>query len=313
MKKERIHYLDITKGIAILYVIVWHCVWWHTYHMGNYTNQYYNFAFGILGPLMPIFMPTFFMVHAMLPKKNTTFQNVFKYGALRLLLPMVIIYPFGEMWFCWAMFFALLIDNITERISNTRLKTITILLIILTGVLLSKYELTWRNFNSACLLMPFFPIARRYGKVFGNKMLGIVGILFMTSLMICAALLYTKLPIADIYPYVSFKTNISFINVVPFYIIGVAGNLTVFWIAKSIKNNSFLEYIGRNSLLFFLFHFWALYLVFGQVNILIWQYTFSLSRTIGIYTFTCLAVFGMTYFAIKLINKYCPWIVGTYK
>lgn len=329
MQKERIHYLDVLKGALILYVIAYHSVGYHFLFDEVYVNKAFNIIYypiekpvnlyyikiiSIANYLAPSSMAVFLWINGYLTQKTRTFSDTFKYGAKRLLLPMLIIIPLGEHWFCWALFFALLILNIIDRIPQQYLKHLAIVGVALLGMFMSMRGYTWRYINCACLLMPYLFIGQKYGKHdIINKLGGISTIAVIVGFVFY--FLYFKernYIVADsLWPTVTYcYTNIVPYNFIPYYIISIVSCISFLWVAKLINKNSFLEYVGRNSMFFFLFHFVIILVLERYTDGIIFACSHSLLLSVISCMLLFLIVFGSTYFACRIVNRYCPWIAG---
>ena len=59
-------------------------------------------------------------------------------------------------------------------------------------------------------------------------------------------------------PFITNKVSIDWMRVLPFFLLSVSGTVAVIGISQLISKNKFLEYIGRNSLVFYMFNTFAL-------------------------------------------------------
>lgn len=329
MQKERIHYLDVLKGALILYVIAYHSVGYHFLFDEVYVNKAFNIIFYpiekpvnpyygkiicIANYLAPASMAVFLWINGTFTKKKISFSDTFKYGAKRLLLPMLIIIPLGEHWFCWALFSALLICNVIDRIPQRYLKCLAVVAVALLGMFMSMHGYTWRYFNCACLLMPYLFIGKKYGSCHISNKWGAVS----TFAVVVGFILYFIYFLGkgfvlghSLYPIVTYcYTNITPYNIIPYYVISIVCCISLFWLARLVNKNSFLEYIGRNSLFFFLFHFVVVLVLERYTDGMIYACSSSLLLSLGSCVLLFLIVFSTSYIACRLTQKYCPWITG---
>lgn len=59
-------------------------------------------------------------------------------------------------------------------------------------------------------------------------------------------------------PYITNKISLDWMRIIPFFFLSVSGTMAVIGISHSIRENRWLEYIGRNSLVFYMFNTFAL-------------------------------------------------------
>ena len=200
------------------------------------------------------------------------------------------------------------------------------IIILCISLLLSCFSFIWLNALYQTKVFWTWPVALYYLIYFtiGNlarkyikentriSIFNINGILFILCLLLNISMYYFP----DIYfSVLSFQT-ISLHSIKLYFtalLIMLAGTYVYIYISRILANKFkhiyFLEYLGRNSLIFFGLHIpvmWCIRSLFQYFNISI---TSSFNLIGIVYAFlTILILWPISY----LINKYCPWIIGKY-
>lgn len=307
--RERIHYFDIAKGIVILATM-----FMHTGGLGtNYVNPlFYTMNIATCIVIYPYFMPMYFLIRGYYYRKELTFGEEARIAATRLLLPMVLLYFWIDQWFCWAMFFALLIHHQLRRIKNQWARSAIYLVIPFVGSYLAHHGYNWHWIGFALMTTPFLHIGEKCRWLLDKKASTLAcGIIYLLGGLSYLYIFGAEQNVSNT-PYISEVTYPS-LRWIPFYIImGVSGSVLIVALARWIGRNKYLEYVGRNSLIYFLFHFTAIHLC----NLCLWDYlqglqtpdTYVISAVIYLFIFA-IAVVSSTAVSI-FINRYCPWVVG---
>lgn len=308
-EKERLHYFDIAKGIIILATVL--------FHVGGVTADSCNsifmqMRFSIALFISPFFMPMYFMIRGYYYKKELSFVNEAKSSAIRLLFPMVLLFYWTEMWFCWAMFFAILIHHQLKRVKNIWFQSAIYFVMPFVGCYMAHRGYNWHYFGFALMTTPFLFIGEKCRWLLEKK----ISVVVCSLLYLCGMLFYFyRFGLHYEISSVPFLTGITYPSSkwIPFYIImGICGTVLIVAFARFIGRNKYLEYVGRNSLIYFLFHFTAINLC----NLCFWKYLQGLQTpdtyaiSIAIYIFIFVISVALSTVVSILINRYCPWVIG---
>lgn len=105
------------------------------------------------------------------------------------------------------------------------------------------------------------------------------------------------------------RYNIEYASCMTFLMLSITGSLFVIWIAKRVKSNFFLEYIGRNSLIIYCLHISVL----GCIHILEKRFTditnYSGWISLGNLLIT---IFVLSCFCYLLNLKYFRLLIGKF-
>lgn len=325
--KQRLHYIDVAKGLLILMVIIYHigC----QFSKDGITD---NPIFGYL-PKMEFlytffFMPAFFAITGfcsnfdkpykmflwsdfkalMIPAisltilcdsigylstGNTDLYYLDTYFAIRLLSPL---------WFLIALFWCKQIHYWLRRISKRILLLMVYLVIMGIGVWLNGKVMDYWHLGSSMIYAIFIFIGEQLKK--WNFQFDDWKICVVPYIMLIGGLRLFSLEIASNY------NGQLRIETIPLNIIGVvAGILMVLYIAKKMSRNRCLEYLGRHSLVIYGMH---------QAIISLFCFIFQESLIGMNMRMSVVALFALLTFVISicvmfawLLNKeYLKWMIG---
>ena len=254
MLPERIHYLDVLKGLLIIVVVLEHIHYTTTSLCGfvdvgpswKFFSMIENYA------IVPFFMPCFFVVTGLCSNFEKEFTSFVKKNVLTMLWPSLVLTLSG-MWFIWAMFFSKLIYWILNKyVRPPNVKFFVLLLLAFVGCLLDHS--VFGNFLRKWYLSHAFGFCifiylGAYLKPFVLKKQYLFIPLLVYSIIVIACYVYGyKLPSLFL------KYNVS-LSEVPFHLLlAVSGSLGALFISKLIDRNFIIEFLGRNSLVIFLTH-----------------------------------------------------------
>lgn len=252
--KERKHYIDIYKGIAILFVMIGH-ISIQMYGLNNYSNDKYLYLIYLL--IYLFHMPFFFAISGYLEKeyKTNNFKKTFFKYFFSLVIPYIlfsyllitiniilhnknfsllnyltIIYkPVSNLWFIYALFYIKMIEIIMYKFINNE-KIITFiwgLIFLLSFTIIDDKTVVGNIVN--------FGVAFHLG-ILINKKEDINNFIFLLLLIIIGTFIYFN------YNYLIGKT---IVGVSLFYVLNYLGR-------KINLKNKFLEYLGKNTMIIFI-------------------------------------------------------------
>lgn len=319
MSTSRIHYIDVSKGIAIVLVILGHC---SAYSIGDHSRLFYTiYAFHI---------PFWFFISGLL-YHTRDWQSYFSRKVKSLVLPYILfclcntcfyfvasiighislyrLICFGGLWFILTLFYVTILyylaDTICLKGCNTTSKSIIVSLFAILALFvgIGDSSIINESYTLSVSLVAFFFF--RLG-VFSQRAVEWLSstnriVLLSISLLLLSILALT----APMNPSPidvrigRFGNRFLFVSQA---VMGIAG---MSLLSIAISANRHLEYLGRNSLLIFALHFpvWRLS-----------NHFFSGWGLKGYYLLGC--VFACTVIVTLLIlipiNKYFPWFKGEY-
>lgn len=329
--KKRIEWIDTGKFISIFFVIMSHLEC-----KTDILSEFY----------MPFFLVIFFFLSGYCYKDNRTFFEFvrvkiyqllvpwFIFSNLNILLSMIISFKddrnfksellwnlvqirgHGDgMWFIAALFISFIPFYFLIKIKKNIMVLITVFIMSFLSMVYSCYMdpnfFPWKSSNlpwhieyifQAMLWMIIGYYFRLYlEKTFDNYC--------NVSTCIILWLIYS------LFVYVPcFDFEIEILNIVWSYIKSALGLIAMLLLIKQLKNNRFINFVGRNTLAYFGMH-WKVYAVLEMLmsHFIYNQYNAILNDVV----LSSILAFIITFFVIVLLiiptiflNKYFPWMVG---
>ena len=259
MAKKRLYWIDVARGIAILLVVLGHCI-------GNLNAPGNKF-------ILSFHMPLFFFISGLCAKSPTIkFGTYLKKKARALLIPQCtlgvincvfdlvlgeiygiwsIIYNFFG-WFLWVMFFVSLVFYALSRIGlHKRSVMLTVLLADIVAVILM--ELWGINTVIHFEIVPMALLFYLTGFIYRSYMIGrnVHKYAISSAWLICISITvlcsYWNTP-------VTMYSN-DYGNLILFFIGAFSGIIFMCGFAKGLKTNRFLIWFGQSSVIVYVLHF----------------------------------------------------------
>lgn len=287
--KERIEYIDLSKGICIVLVVLY-----HTCQIFHYSQS--NTLFVISSFRMPLY----FILSGLFFKEYNGFFDFSKRKINKLLIPFFSFYVIlsiglpvlldfldnnlsivriggyfsgwikghffnAATWFLLALFMTNIIFYIIVSISRKTKKYIqtTIMLSSLAGLIgciLSFHKINIPLYtDSALTVAPFFCfgyILRKYTRILYPNKLDKYNYLIITILLLTLYIPYTLSQ-----PMAGLRTNTINCNPLLMYLCGISGTMIILLLSKHIKRIPYISYIGRYSIMILLTHYALLKLI----------------------------------------------------
>lgn len=276
--RERLHYIDIAKGLLVLLVVIHHVV--NVNRRLGVTNETLNFIDGQNEYYSSFFMQAFFFISGYSsnfakPFKQFLLVNIkglifpfFSFGVFMYAVDAIVLghtslfievgdesyfYIFECSWFFTALFLAKLIQYIFDKnIENRYIQGLmwggVILLTIASNHLFLDHPRPFHYLNhfhfKNGLCMGIFLwigiIARKYQLI---RYSGCVSVMFLLSYAI-----YKYIPY--LHPIVfTHETSMGIYDIPNFLFFATSGSFFVMFLSLIIKENRILEYVGRNSVI----------------------------------------------------------------
>ena len=330
LKKKRLNYVDVAKGLLIIFVVVGHV-------LSALKKTYPESAFLAEGLELKnllwvsYYMPAFFVLTGFCSNFEKPFGTFFVANCKSLKVPAIffgIIYSLGHciqhegggvdalkvvlmsplhsgFWFLDALFISKIVYWFVNRLfHNYKMR------LIVSFVLLCVATVSWKVmgieddfFNILhAIIFVFFISFGRFARItefdFPQKYV----IAIIPYIIVCLTLFINKISI----PSITRVINIDY-NVLLFVILSLCGSITLISISRMINGNVVLEYIGRNSLVFYMIHLIAL-----SPCLKICQKLLPADAPIAFLT-VCISLFAIcTIFSILLNKKYLNVLLGKF-
>lgn len=272
---KRIHYIDFAKGLLILFVIIGHMKVYS--HIFGVDNDVYNIH--DLNKLWNgFYMQAFFFITGYCSTfkkqwKDYIYNNIkgiivplicvsFIIHFCRLILGSYSIHDWEDSfltisldyWFLNALFLAKIAYYLIAKL-KTNQKIIIALMMYICGFCLWKYKIfpnIW-YFKHALMLIPFMTAGEiiRYYKITKKHYIISFCIYLITNLSLLLMGLESTI--------IAFDIHLDWDNLIQALIMGTFGSIAIIGSCKLINSSRILEYIGKNTLVIFMFHFTPLH------------------------------------------------------
>lgn len=283
INKERLHWVDVSKGILILMVVFG--------HMDNYA-ELANINDPIIERLCliertwtPYFMCAFFIITGFCSNFTKPFKeffvgkfktliipgvsisilvNIFEWrGYLNLLRPIPGTLIHGPAWFLSALFLSCIIYYIIANyISTITTRILIYVALVSIGLALNMYIpqiIEYWYIPHALMLTPFLEfglILKKHSDVlFTIRTTSISMLVYIASLAVILYLSnYDKIGIFR-------RITINWVTLIPSYICAITGSIMVFTVAHAIEKSRILKFLGKHTLVIYLLntHFIVFY------------------------------------------------------
>lgn len=327
MIKKRIEYIDLAKGICILFVVLWHCVQFS--NIGNFPLNRIMMSFR---------MPLYFVLSGLFFKQYGGFCGFLTKKTNKLLVPFFFFYVFTCMiipivsllhngntdisryidiflgwyfesfrnlaiWFLLCLFNCNVIFFVLEFMSNRLPRYNVFVLIFLSivvgiiGIYLGKNKINFPMFlDSSMTCIPFFCL----GYVLRNY----TSILYINrydkfNIPFCLILFVTLLLLTKDLGVVGYMSNTMQESIFVIYGSGMVGSIFILILCKQIVRIPFISYIGRYSIMILLTH----YFIISYISIFLAKY---ISNSLVLCSCTFIFTITICSILIPLFKEYIP-------
>lgn len=289
MAKERLGYIDVSKGIMILLVLLVHIPL--VYYSVDSVALSYLHKFTI--SFIPFLMPAFFVLTGYCSNFNKSFKEIFVSSFRTIALPGItftilffmlkmrfnaeslstllntVFIKGGGFWFLPALFVGRLLFWFVHHYTKGIPYYLCLCLSFFIGLIL--YNLSpgiefWRMYHGM-MLMPFIGLGNHL-KETGYQFNHFWTTFILYALTFILIIFLSNKSIIDAgsnygIPFMAGKiTNMNPITIIPFLLLSVSGSLMIVALCKYISPCPLLEYFGRNSLTIYCLQGYALHVVF---------------------------------------------------
>ena len=323
--KDRLNYIDIARGLLILSMLLFHLpyiikrgVGYDSWALLNISDLTYLYV--------PFFMPAFFYIsgyvtnfqkNCFLFVKSKVFKTLIPATLLTMVSHLIMfdfsipflkshfwIYGAGE-WFIPCLVVGEICFLGVSRIKSSHLRIITSLFICVVGVVLSNYT-TLTNvwyFENALVFLPFLLL----GDLCKKKIFSISFFVCMLGMYLFVLLLYYI--IFNKMPFVMQSIQCELHEIPLMLLGGGAGTMALLGVSMFIRRCEWLEYIGRNTLLFYILHWNLAIRVCGLIFNKIVPHSIMIDIISYVICFLMVTVLLMI-FAYLFNTKYLKWVLG---
>jgi len=315
---ERIETFDISRGIAIILVILGHMMhvslipsqWIFTFHMPFFfilsgmlyiPSKYNSLSLFVIKKTKTLFIPTLLLTLVLISITELLHQGYniphrFLSGDR---LPII--------WFLYALFFTELIYYFVQKIS-TMYRCLLLIASLLIGYTLSRDNITL-PYNSENIFTSifFYGISNTLFSI-KNKRTSYIykNTSFTKDGLASLGLIFPLLVVFHYRESFELSTNQIPSHIIPFIIAAFSASFSLIYFSARIKHNKMLAYIGQNTLLILILHspiigLASTYIRPHLTNFVFYkliEFTFALGASLAI---------------APAVNTYIPWLVGKNK
>ena len=338
LTKDRIHWIDVLKGILILFVVIHHAPFNVNKNFSLLGYEWWNsFIIGF-------FMPAFFVVTGYCSNFNRPFPNFLWRNVKTILIPCFCLYYFnhwiqdikhlcfdesswvtwshfispglrtffkegGYYWFLSALFLAkILYYGINRYVHRLHFQVAVSILFLFAGVICTEYNSVYNYFfwKNAIVLVFYLQIGVLL-KTHSDKIERYGSLFLITYILIVSVLLLLGKDI----PSVTRTIDVSTYTIPTHVLLSLLGTIGLWWLSIKIGKNIVLEYWGRNTIVMYAFNYSILGFLSSALSCIftpqsIWGYN------IFFWLVVILSLLALSFLSSIFNTKYLRFILGKY-
>lgn len=327
--KERLHFIDVAKGILIVLVVIGHLA--NALSASVNDDDIFLLCFCNVRKYIwsPFYMPAFFIISGLCSNFNLEFFVFLRKNVKSLLIPAVLFgiplylakflqhtvnitdccygILFQSFWFLRSLFLSKMLYWTLCKFCGKHV-IVKFLFCFLLSFVVSVF---CGNIGSndpgfvvhSCLLLPFLWIGQFFKSFDYSKWsLSFVSLLVYVTIVLVSFLMDVRLP------YITLATRVSGITFLPMLLLSVSGTVVVLKVSRLIVNSLLLEKMGKQSLSLYLLH-----LIFMPVYSKIWNKLFCNSILLSLIAFVLssfILLFTCSRVSAFVVKTRFKWILG---
>lgn len=326
--KKRIPYFDVAKGVLICLVIISH-IYLETLTVAKIPNSTFAWMRSWQWIHVSFFMPAFFIITGLCSNFEKEFKPFFISNVRSILIPAIVFdlvfftipnlfmgqdpWKFvmggfvmralgfgGVYWFLPCLFLSKLIYWALHKYTNILTQWSILIALVALGFILHHFKLypqKWWYLNQVFDLTIFLGV----GLFLKNNSIDLKVFYYFGSaifLIIIIFFLITKLPM----PAILYTYKIQEWWQLPVhFLVSIGGTAALLWICETINSNTFLEYLGRGTIVVYGVHQLFLKIILRFIDPLIANQGIIISITMFLVIFFCTV--GFCAISIKAFNS----------
>lgn len=324
--KERLHYIDVAKGLLMVLVIVHHCFWVMSMYFIPYRLDFVNGVFQYRFTYLIWYMAAFFVISGYCSGFGKDNKLFIIGNAKRLLVPQVVLLPiifylygmltwrcllftWNGVWFLQSLFFARVIYNfIRTKCSNMIVCVGLCFAVSMLGLL---WNMRFEQYNvwnciQGLVMIPFLA----FGEILRKRTVS-KGELLGCYAVFCAWVIYKVFDTSDTIFIAGPVLNFSFLQYVLMFVVSISASVVVLDISKRINENKCLEVIGKASLIIYISHT-LLAVAFGEhFPAMFATLRYAFQPLLVVLLFVVITLLSWL-ISVILETKYLKWVLGKF-
>lgn len=334
MNSKRIDYIDVAKALLILCLLYGHMFMVAKFQ--GHSDIIRNECAGFVKIYATFFMQTFFLITGLCSSFKRPFVQYLKNNTKTILVPGITLVvlcrylynicpgePFshtpsatewlvtGGPWFIFALFEAKLLYWVINKF-NYKMQLLIVTSIAYIGILLAQFKLTdnyvW--YQHSLIMLPYLCLGN-IAKSYIERIMEYLPRLAIVGVIILLVEFIFDIPM----PYLDYNIGVSLKSSLLHILNVMSGSFLILWVAKIIGSNSFLQTLGKGTLLIYLLNECVLKAIIQlQGYIYCPAFESKLIPCIVLYITTYAIAVVFFYYLIKVVyeSSYLRWIVGKY-
>lgn len=331
----RLSYIDIAKGVLILFVLMGHALLF-IMNEGVHDGFLSGFQQARVYLWTPYYMPAFFVITGFCSNFNKPFpmflwQNVktlkipaILFGTFLFLVTMVshhtlsatgllrhvaLSWVSSGLWFLDALFISKLLYWCVCRWCRTEVMIFAACVVLFLAGFLYYSHLTGKDYGSVAhaLMLTIFLFVGKWLKKRQEVVWRPAFMLVCLVLYVAAG--FSLSPLGVGMPFITNKIQLEWLSLVPYVLLSVGGSILILYLCRVVSRCGWLQWIGEHSLVFYMFNTFALNIA---VKLLV---PYMTSRLLCIVLYVAVVVVACLILALitRLLNtRYLRFTLGKF-
>lgn len=330
--QSRLRYMDVYKGVLMLLVIYGHIVYYTRLYAGLGSNIVFDWFQDVANHwIAPFYMAAFFVATGFCSsfKKPVKEQLLSDFKTLIvpawvmtiivglvslsgwsdvvLLAKRLFLQGSGSYWFVASMFVAKILYRFALKIDRSVVRFALLFVVSVIGTYLNSHlpDKFW-YFYHALSLCVFFEVGRQLRSLDLVKWY-----VALASLLVYVLLVVVLLRLGQRVPALCAVQTFKYKMMPVYFLLATTGSVVCLYVCKCVGSCSLLEYVGQNSVVYYITHFafFSLFIPLASSFIAAYQGSIVWSLILFFAIFVG-AILWSTAISLLVNTKYLRWIVG---
>lgn len=331
----RLSYIDIAKGVLILFVLMGHALLFFT-NEGVNDGFLSGFQHARIYLWTPYYMPAFFVITGFCSNFNKPFPTFLWQNVKSLKIPAILFGTFlfvvsmvshhtlsatgllrhvalswvnSGLWFLDALFISKLLYWCVNKWCRTEVSVFAACAVLFLAGFLYYSRLTGKDYGSIAhaLMLTIFLFVGKWMKKRQEVVCHPVCACVCLFLYVLAAFSLSLLDVGM--PYITNKIRLEWLSLVPYLFLSVTGSVLIIYLCFVVSRCRWLQWIGEHSLVFYMFNTFALNIAVKLLAPHMTNHLLCIVLYVGGVLFACLILALIT----RLLNtRYLRFMLGKF-